>query len=153
MEMPKPGPGHQILNRLAGQWEGDESMYPSQWDPKGGVARGRMSSRVALGGFALLSDYEQSRDGRVTYQGHSVVTFDSKSGSYLMHWFDCMGGAAEIFTGRFDGNVLTVAHGGPGMHARMAYDVTDGDVMKTRMEMSSDGTEWRALFDGVYRRS
>jgi hypothetical protein len=45
-----------------------------------------------------------------------------------------------------------VAHGGPGMHARMTYDVADGDVMKTRMEMSSDGTEWRALFDGVYRR-
>ncbi len=141
------------LKQLAGQWEGDETMYPSQWDPQGGVAHARMASRIALDGFALLMDYEQSRDGRVTYQGHGVMTHDGTSGTYHLHWFDSMGGVPEVFTGGFDGDVLTVAHGGPAMHVRMTYDVTDRDAMKTRMEMSADGSEWKALFDGVYRRS
>ena len=48
MEMPKPSPGHQRLQALVGRWEGEETMHPSQWDPAGGVAVGRTSSRLAL---------------------------------------------------------------------------------------------------------
>ena len=50
-------------------------MHPSQWDPKGGVAIGRTKSRLALNGFALISDYEQKRDGVVTFTGHGVRYF------------------------------------------------------------------------------
>jgi hypothetical protein len=38
MEMPKPTPGHARLGKQAGHWEGEEEMFPSQWDPKGGAA-------------------------------------------------------------------------------------------------------------------
>ena len=75
MEMPKPAPGHLKLERMAGSWEGEEKMPPSQWDPKGGVATGRSKSRVALSGFALITDYEQERDGIVTFSGHGVWMF------------------------------------------------------------------------------
>jgi hypothetical protein len=152
MEMPNPGPGHARLRQLEGLWEGEETMHPSQWDPAGGTAEGRMWSRVALDGFALVSDYEQRRDGRVTYSGHGVMSFDARSANYLLHWLDCMGGPVEIFTGQFAGDVLTVAHGGPGMHARLTYDVSVPGVMNTRMEMSMDGTAWKTLFDGAYQR-
>lgn len=152
MEMPKPTPGHARLERLAGQWEGEETMHPSQWDPQGGTAVGRTNGRVALNGFALISDYEQLRGGVVKFSGHSVMTFDPASGSYQLHWFDCMGSPAEVFTGTFTGEVLTLAHGGPGMHARLTYDLSVPAEMRTRMEMSQDGVRWNALFDGRYRR-
>lgn len=152
MEMPKATAGHTRLEQLAGRWEGEETMHPSQWDPKGGTALGRTLSRVSLSGFALVTDYEQSRDGAVTYSGHGVMTFDAKSRLYALHWFDCMGSPPEVFTGQFEGAVLSVSHGGPGMHARMTYDVTDPGQMKTRMEMSPDGHAWKALFDGCYAR-
>ena len=34
MEIPKPGPAHEILARLSGHWEGPETMMPSPWSPE-----------------------------------------------------------------------------------------------------------------------
>ncbi len=152
MEMPKPGPGHLRLERLAGQWEGEETMHPSPWDPKGGVALGRTKSRVALNGFALIGDYEQERDGVITFTGHSVMTYDPKEDLYSLYWFDCMGSPPEVFTGRFDGDVLTVGHGDPGMHARFTYDLSQPRQMATKMEMSEDGSAWKTLFEARYKQ-
>ena len=152
MEMPKPAPGHQRLAALAGNWEGEETMHPSQWDPKGGTAVGRNRSRRALNGFALITDYEQERDGVITFAGHGVMTFEPGTGLYSLHWFDTIGSPPEVFQGRFDGDRLTVAHGGPGMHARLTYDVTNPDMMWSSMEMSRDGVAWNTLFEARYRR-
>ena len=152
MEMPKPPPGHLKLEKLAGNWEGEEKMYPSQWDPKGGTALGISKSRLALNGFALICEYQQERDGVITFTGHGVYSFQPKDEIYTLHWFDCMGTSPEVFTGRFDGDILTVAHGGPGMHARMTNDMTDPQYMKTKMEMSQDGKTWNTMFDGHYKR-
>jgi len=152
MEMPKPTAGHRMLEKLAGRWEGEERMHPSQWDPKGGVATGRTASRLSLSGFALIGDYEQERDGAITFAGHSVMTFDPKSERFVLHWFDSMGSPPEVFTGRFEGDTLTVSHGGPGMHARITQTLKGSQEMLTRMEMSQDGANWKTLFDGHYRR-
>ncbi|MFQ5479560.1 MAG: hypothetical protein ACE5E4_13205, partial [Candidatus Binatia bacterium] len=65
MHMPGPSPGHKRLELLSGNWEGEETMHPSQWDPEGGVAVGRNHNSLSLSGFALISDYEQERDGAV----------------------------------------------------------------------------------------
>ena len=51
MEMPKPTDVHKKLERLAGKWKGEEKMYPSPWDPNGGIAVGRVNNRPALDGF------------------------------------------------------------------------------------------------------
>jgi hypothetical protein len=152
MQMPKPAPGHKRLERLAGHWEGEERMHPSQWDPKGGTAIGLVKNRLALNGFALISDYEQTRDGALTFSGHGVFSYNPKEETYTLYWFDCMGSPPELFRGRFDGDVLTVAHGGPGMHVRMTYDLTDSSHMGSRMEMSQDGISWNVLFEGRYER-
>ena len=76
MEMPIPSDGHRKLEKIAGQWEGEETMHPSPWDLQGGKATGHIRSRVALSGFALINDYEQERDGKVpspvTAFSHSI---------------------------------------------------------------------------------
>ncbi|MGE3525433.1 MAG: DUF1579 family protein [Gemmatimonadales bacterium] len=153
MDMPKPSPGHQKLKRLAGKWEGEETMYPSEWDPAGGTATGRSTSRLALNGFVLITDYEQERDGNITFSGHGVMSFDPESGDYTLHWFDSMGSPPEVFTGHFEGDRLIVAHGGPGMHARLSWDMSDPQSMVSSMEMSEDGNTWKTLFDARYRRT
>jgi len=152
MHMPQPSPGHELLKELAGDWEGEEKMYPSQWDPAGGTARGKYSSRLDLNGFALIDDYAQERDGKVTFTGHGVWTFDPKAELYSLHWFDCMGSPAEHFTGRLEDGILVMAHGGPGMHARMTYDLSEAGRIRSKMEMSPDGADWKTLFEGDYRR-
>jgi Protein of unknown function (DUF1579) len=152
MDMPKPSDAHRKLENLAGAWRGTEVMYPSQWDPKGGKAAGRSDARVILGGFALAIDYEQERDGAITFSGHGVVTYDTGDRVYVMHWFDSMGSPPEVFRGLFDGKVLTLAHGGPGMHVRLVYDLTREKRMTTQMNMSQNGEEWMKLFDGDYEK-
>ena len=152
MDMPKPTDQHLGLQRLVGQWQGTETMHPSQWDPQGGTATGRTNSRLALNGFAVISDYEQQRDGVITFTGHGVMTYDTKEACYTLHWFDSTGSPPEVFKGVFDGDILTIAHGGPGMHARLTHDLSRKNQMISRMEMSSDGKEWKTLFDGSYEK-
>ncbi|MCB9512769.1 MAG: DUF1579 family protein [Candidatus Latescibacteria bacterium] len=151
MQMPTPAPGHRLLERLAGVWEGEETMFPSQWDPAGGTAQGRTESRLALGGFALIGDYTQEREGRVTFRGHSVMTYDPKADLYTLHWFDSLGSPPEVFTGRFDGDVLVHSHGGPHMHVRLTYDRSEEGTLGSSMEMSPDGKDWKRLFEARYR--
>ena len=152
MNMPKPTDQHLGLQRLVGQWQGTEIMHPSHWDPEGGTATGRTNSRLALNGFAVISDYEQQRDGVITFTGHGVMTYDTKETCYVLHWFDSMGLPPEVFKGVFDGDVLTTAHGGPGVHARLTHDLSRHNQMMSRMEMSVDGNEWKTLFDGSYEK-
>ena len=152
MEMPTPNAGHRKLEKIAGHWEGEEKMYSSPWDPKGGTAIGRIKSRIALNGFALINDYEQERDGKVTFTGHGVFTHDPKAGSYTLTWFDCMGMAPETFKGSFDGDVLRLAHGGPDMHVRLAYDLSEEGYLGKTLEMSQDGNEWNRFFDARLKR-
>ena len=152
MDMPQPSAGHARLKALAGHWEGPETMHPSQWDPAGGTAIGRNRSRMALNGFALITDYEQERHGAVTFAGHGVMTFDPRTALYTLLWHDSMGSPPEAFTGTFDGDCLSVSHGGPGMHARLTYDISDPGCLVSSMALSSDGVEWRTLFDARYRR-
>ena len=150
--MPQPSEGHALFEQLAGTWRGDETMHPSQWDPAGGVATGTNVHRLSLGGFALIVDYEQVRDGAVTFTGHGVYTYDPDTDLYTLHWFDSMGSPPEVFTGRFEDGVLTLAHGGPGMHARMTYDLSSPGELRGRMEMSPDGADWKLMFEATYAR-
>jgi uncharacterized protein YodC (DUF2158 family) len=153
MEMPKITEHHLRLKELVGEWRGTEIMHPSPWDPKGGKATGRTNSRLALNGFAMISDYEQERDGAITFIGHGVMTYDTKEACYVLHWFDGLGSPPEVFKGVFDGDILTVAHGGPGMHVRLTYDRSQKKRLISRMDMSQDGKQWKTLYDGSYENS
>lgn len=138
---------------LVGHWRGTETVHPSPWDRDGGTACGRADSRLALDGFAVITDYWQERGGCTSFEGHGVMTYDANREAYVLHWFDSLGSPPEVFTGDFEGDVLTLSHGGPPMHARLVYDFTTARVLRSRMEMSTDGEEWTTLFECEYRRS
>ncbi len=152
MEMPQPGSAHRRLQKIAGDWEGEERMYSSPWDPAGGTAIGRIKSRVAVNGFALINDYEQERAGKITFRGYGIFTYDPREESYSLIWVDSMGVPPEIFRGQFEGDILRLAHGGPGMHVRLTYDVSEPDYLSTSMEMSQDGEVWNRFFDARLKR-
>lgn len=154
MEMRPPTDKHRRLGRLVGQWEGTEHMAPSQWDPTGGTAIGRNAIRSALDGFAIISDYEQERDGRITFRGHGITTYDSAADRYVMHWLDVMGGPMmETFTGTFEGDEMVLTKDPLPMAARLTWDLSREGLMHSRMEMSQDGVEWATLFEAEYERA
>jgi len=153
MEMPKPGPNHKKLELLAGAWSGEEKMHPSPWEPKGGVAKATIVSRVACDGFHVVGDYEQRRNGVVTFRGHAVYGIDPKSQEVVLHWFDSMGLGGDVFRGKFQGQTLTLECKNPMGHHRLAYDFSEKGTLRSKMESTQDGKKWSPMFDGVYHPS
>jgi len=151
MDLPKPGADHERLEKLAGPWAGTETMHPSPWDPKGGKAEAVTRGRISLGGFAVVVDYEQRRDGRVTFEGHGVYLWDGEAREVVLHWFDSMGGGREEFRGSWDGDRLTLTSKNPMGYARMLYDFSEPGRLSSAMDMSKDGESWSRLFDGSYQ--
>ena len=39
MEMPKPTEAHDVFRKMASSWTGEETLYPSPWDPAGALDR------------------------------------------------------------------------------------------------------------------
>ena len=150
MEMPKPGPAHDKLAQLAGNWEGDETVHPSPMDPKGGPAQGSWNFRLGVGGFFLIGDYQEARDGQVNLEGHAVFGVDGDG--YVMYWFDSSGMAPSAPPrGTWTADTLVLQHEMPGMgHAR--YTMVVGDTLKFTIENSADGATWTPFLEGDYSR-
>jgi len=147
MQPPIPGAEHRRLETMAGEWEGEETTYASPVDSKGNTAIGRIHSRMGLDGFALIHDYERERNGKVTFSGHGVFTYDSEQQHYHLSWCDSTGAPPTVFTGQFAGDTLRLTYHGLGMHARLSHDLSAPGSIFVSMEMSEDGATWAKLFD------
>jgi hypothetical protein len=152
MEMPKPTADHRRLEKVAGIWSGTETMHPSPWDPKGGIAQATTRARVDLDGFVVVSDYEQTRNGQRTYAGHRVYTWDQHAKQVVLHWFDTSGQGVDDFRGTWNSDRLTLESKNPMGRWRMTSDYSKAGVATSRMETSPDGATWSVLFEGSYRR-
>jgi hypothetical protein len=152
MEMPKPTEAHRKLNSLAGRWVGQEKMFPSPWDPKGGTAVGHCHNRLAVDDFVIVHDYEQERNGTISFRGHGVFSYDPAEKSYVLHWWDSMGMAVNVFKGDFEGNTLRMLCREVQGTSRGTWEFLDASHYRFRMEMSPDGRQWMTLIEGNYTR-
>jgi hypothetical protein len=152
MEMPRPTDAHRRLERIVGRWSGEERLYPSPWDPQGGTALGRIDNRLAMDGFAVVQDYEQERNGVITFSGHCVFRWDDAEQCYILHWFDSTGMPPDVFRGTFEDNVLTATTQGPKGWSRCTFDHRQEGHYSFRMEVSQDGAQWHTFMDGTYTR-
>jgi hypothetical protein len=151
MEMPTPGEAHLRLHRLAGQWGGEEMLHPSPHDPEGGSATAFISNRIALGGLAVLQEYEQYRHGRPTFSGLGLFWFDGAASQYAMTWWDSTMGIPSEFRGDFNGDVLRLVNAMPqGGFARCTFDTGLPGEYVFMMEVSIDGETWAPAMEGAY---
>ena len=56
---PTPLEEHRKLAALAGEWTGEEMVYPSRWTA-GGPATSHVTARIDLNGFYLIQDTRQT---------------------------------------------------------------------------------------------
>jgi hypothetical protein len=154
MQQPTPAGEHERLALLAGDWEGDERIHPTPFDPEGGPAHGTWRARIGLGGLCLTADYEQRRGGAVNFEGHGVYSWDARMRCYTLHWFDSVGVAnGEPSLGTWEGDCLTLSHESAATGAsRQVYEVS-GDTFRFRLETSSDGIDWLTFLEGEYHRT
>ena len=60
---PLPLEEHRKLKVFAGEWSGEEMVYPSRW-AQGGPATSHVIARIDLNGFYLIQDTRQMREGK-----------------------------------------------------------------------------------------
>jgi len=152
MEMPKTGPEHERLLAFVGDWQGDEELAPSAWGP-GGLAFGRMSFRSDLDGFAVIQEYIEQKESRITFRGHGVFTVDPQSKDILWYWFDSFGfppdGPAR---GRFDGEVLTLTRVSPRAEARYTYLISPDSCQFSIENKFPGDADFKRFMSGKYAR-
>ncbi|HXM71173.1 MAG TPA: DUF1579 family protein, partial [Thermoanaerobaculia bacterium] len=80
---PSPLPEHHKLAVFAGEWSGEEMVFPSRWTA-GGPATSHVTARMDLNGFYLIQDTRQIRDGKESFATHGVFTYDREDRLYKL---------------------------------------------------------------------
>src|ERR1700676_252992 len=148
----KPLEEHRKLAVFAGEWSGEEVVFPSRWNA-GGSATSQVTARIALNGFYLIQDTHQTRDGKESFATHGVFTYDREDRHYKLFCHDSVGYYARPpASGGWTGKVLTLVRGSLRGNARHVYEILDDNSYSMKIQFSPDAEGWADVLTGVYRR-
>ncbi|MGV7215604.1 DUF1579 family protein [Bradyrhizobium sp. UFLA05-112] len=147
-----PLPEHARLAAFAGEWDGEEMVYPSRWNA-GGPATSRTVARMDLNGFYLIQDGVQMRDGKEIFATHGIFTYDRDDRTYKLFWYDSLGYTPPSpASGGWVGKTLTLVRGSLRGNARHVYEIIDDNSYSLKIQFSPDAEGWADVLTGVYRR-
>jgi hypothetical protein len=143
---------HARLAAFAGEWNGEEMVYPSRW-VAGGPATSHTVARMDLNGFYLIQDSVQMRDGKQAFATHGLFTYDRDDRTYKLFWYDSLGYTPPSpASGGWVGKTLTLVRGSLRGNARHVYEIIDDDSYSLKIQFSPDAEGWADVLTGVYRR-
>jgi uncharacterized protein DUF1579 len=143
---------HARLAAFAGEWNGEEVVFPSRWT-EGGPATSRTVARMDLNGFYLIQDSVQMRDGKQIFATHGIFTYDRDDRTYKLFWYDSLGYTPPSpASGGWVGKTLTLVRGSLRGNARHVYEIIDDDSYSLKIQFSPDAEGWADVLTGVYRR-
>jgi hypothetical protein len=150
---PSPLPEHKRLAVFSGEWNGEETVYPSRWQA-GGQATSRVSARIALNGFYLIQDSVQIREGKENFETHGLFTYDREDRTYKLFWHDSLGYyPPSPASGGWAGKSLVLVRGSLRGNARHLYEIVDDNTYTMKIQFSPDAEGWADVLTGVYRRA
>ena len=149
---PAPLPEHTKLAVFAGEWKGEETVFPSRW-VTGGAATSHVVARMDLNGFYLIQDSRQTRDGKESFATHALFTYDREDRTYKLFWHDSLGYyPPSPASGGWSGKSLVLVRGSLRGNARHVYEVVDDNTYQMKIQFSPDAEGWADVLTGVYRR-
>jgi hypothetical protein len=147
-----PLPEHARLAAFAGEWDGEEVVFPSRWTA-GGPATSRTVARMDLNGFYLIQDSVQMRDGKQIFATHGLFTYDRDDRTYKLFWYDSLGYTPPSpASGGWVGQTLTLVRGSLRGNARHVYEIINENSYSLKIQFSPDAEGWADVLTGVYRR-
>lgn len=143
---------HTRLSAFAGEWDGEEVVFPSRW-MAGGPATSHTVARMDLNGFYLIQDSVQMRDGKQIFATHGIFTWDRDDRTYKLFWYDSLGYTPPSpASGGWVGKTLTLVRGSLRGNARHVYEIIDDNSYSLKIQFSPDAEGWADVLTGVYRR-
>ena len=143
---------HARLAAFAGEWNGEEVVFPSRWT-EGGTATSHVVARMDLNGFYLIQDSVQMRDGKQSFATHGIFTYDRDDRTYKLFWYDSLGYTPPSpASGGWVGKTLTLVRGSLRGNARHVYEIIDDNSYSLKIQFSPDAEGWADVLTGVYRR-
>lgn len=139
-EFPKPGPEHELLKKLEGNWEATMKFA-------GMESKGTMTYKMDLGGLWLTSSFE-GEFGGMKFQGKGLDSYDAKKKKYTGVWVDSMVTSPMLLEGTYDkekktltmsGNAPSTPDGKPATF-KMVTEFKDADTMVANAYMG-DGPD------------
>ena len=144
---------HARLAAFAGEWNGEEVVFPSRWT-EGGPATSRTVARMDLNGFYLIQDSVQMRDGKQIFATHGIFTYDREDRTYKLFWHDSLGYyPPSPASGGWAGKSLILVRGSLRGNARHVYEVVDDNTYNMKIQFSPDAEGWNDVLTGTYKRA
>jgi hypothetical protein len=147
-EPPKPGPEHEMLKKMEGNW--DLTMKFGGMETKGTV-----TYKMELGGLWLTGALEAEVFG-TKFSGKSIDGYDAQKKKFVGVWVDSMSNSPMFMEGTYDKDkkALTMIGDGPGMDGKptkhkAVSTYPDADTINFAM-YTGDGKE--PMFTIVYKR-
>ncbi len=142
-----PPPCSDERHRQFDFWVGDWDVF----DTAGKRVGGNVIDSI-LGGCAL----RESWTGGGGSIGHSFNIYDAANDKWHQTWVDNRGLLLELDGGLRDGKMVLEgkrpgADGKP-VHHRISWEPQPGGHVRQLWETSPDGSEWKTLFDGLYKK-
>lgn len=156
MQMPKPLPQHDWLQKLTGEWESEVEISCGPDRPKAhNNARGH--DRM-LGGFWFVSEIA-SPNPAIPYSHIFTVGYDASKKKYVGTRVDNMTGILWLYEGDVEGNTLTLIAESdcpmqPGQKRwfREILELTDADTKTFSSSMKMDDGTWVDCVTGTAKR-
>ena len=149
-EIPKTGPEHKMLAKLAGNWNAKVKMMDPSGSGEAHESKGTMKRAVILGGRYLKEDFTGSFLG-TKFQGMGLVGFDTQKKKFVNTWIDTMSTGFANSEGTFDEASKTLtSHGeevmmGKKMKTRDVLKFVSEDEQHMEMYRSMDGKEFKVM--------
>lgn len=151
-----PGPEHQMLAEMVGEWEGDITMWMDPSQPPQ-TMKGTTKYESVLGGRYIIGHYSGEMMG-MPFNGMDLTGFDNALKVYQNIWIDNMGTGMMITEGTFDKTTNTITYKGKmvtptGAKVDVKNVITIKDKDHSTFEMFTDmGTSEMKTMEIKYKR-
>ena len=153
-----PGPEHEMLTNMVGEWEGDITMWMDPSQPPQNM-KGTTKYESIMDGRYIVGKFSGTMMG-MPFSGMDITGYDNALKVYMNVWIDNMGTGMMTTEGKFDKSTNTVTYKGKmviptgsKVDVRQVLKIIDKDNSTFEMYVDYGGGETKSMEIKYKRKS
>ena len=159
MKLITPGPQHEQLAKLAGEWEATQTLWMAPGAPAV-EAKATAKFRMIMGGRFLVQTYKSEIPGMGVFTGRGTTGYDNAAKEYVQTWLDSFNTGIMTSRGKeADDKTIELVGESPDpftkqkVKFRTLSKYIDDDHHEMEMFETRPGMEERKIMKIVYKRT